>query len=155
MFSSIIWGGIIRCREAQSSVLYPSEIDDDDFNDSGFSSSVSPSSVKAAQYPNSLLPSNKSVSWLRGWNFTTDLYRILEHALNHFDRRRPRSRPTSAVRDIFKENALSQASVLDNVVDLYAGLPQRFRETPPVISDPVEDRLNFQAANIAATLLVC
>ena len=110
--------------------------------------------MKVALSTNSLIDSNKSVSWLRGWNFTTDLYRILEHALNHFHRRRRRERPTSIVRDIFEENVLSQASVLDNVVDLYAGLPPRFRETPPVISDPVEDRLNFQAANIAATLLV-
>jgi hypothetical protein len=31
VFSSIVWGGMIRCRESQSKVRYPSEVDDEFF----------------------------------------------------------------------------------------------------------------------------
>lgn len=30
VYSAIVWGGVIRCRESQCRVQYPSEIDDDD-----------------------------------------------------------------------------------------------------------------------------
>jgi hypothetical protein len=72
-FSAIIWGGVIRCRESQCNVQYPSETDDEQISDStGYLSKI-------------FQPMHKSIdvdpwSWLHGWNFVTDLYRTLEYA---------------------------------------------------------------------------
>ena len=154
VFTSTVWGGIIRCRESQSNVGYPQEIDDDSFYDNPFSLSTTPTPSPISHRSSSMSTLSGAVKWLHGWNFTTDLYRILEHAVDHFHYRRPRVLETSIVRDIFRRSAPSQASVLDDVMQRYAALPKRLKETPPVLSDPFEDRLNFQVANIAATLLV-
>lgn len=42
IFTSIVWGGVIRSREYQSNVSYPSEADDDMFDDSGFANADVP-----------------------------------------------------------------------------------------------------------------
>jgi len=104
------------------------------------------------QNPGSSYPATGTISWLRGWNFTTSLYRILEHAVDQFHRRRPQDHQTSRVQAIFAQSALSQSSVLNEVMLMYGSLPQRFKETRPVTKDVSEDRYNFQAANIAATV---
>jgi hypothetical protein len=36
VYSSIVWGGIICCRESQSRVFYPGEVDDDYLSERGF-----------------------------------------------------------------------------------------------------------------------
>lgn len=33
VYSSIVWGGVTRCRQSQCRVFYPSEVDDDLFSD--------------------------------------------------------------------------------------------------------------------------
>ena len=154
VFSSIVWGGVVRCRESQFNVGYPREVDDDLFCNDSYQLSITPITSPINRGSLSMSTLGGAVSWLHGWNFTTDLYRILEHAVDHFHYRRPRVQEASLVRDIFGRSAPSQASILDDVMQRYAALPKRLKETPPVLSDPFEDRLNFQAANIAATLLV-
>src|SRR6266487_3088686 len=82
VYSSIVWGSIIRCRESQSYVCFPSEVDDEFFSDSGYHPPGALMSTFQTQVTN-------PISWLHGWNFTTELYRILEHAMDDFHRRRP------------------------------------------------------------------
>lgn len=145
---------MIRCREAQSNVLYPTEVDDELFGDGGFQTFPPTSPIASARTPTSVSSLNQTFSWLRGWNFTTDLYRVLEHAVDHFRGRRPRPETVSFVQNIFGDSGASQSSVLNDVMIMYANMPQRFKETPPVTFDQAEDRYSFQAANIAATIQV-
>lgn len=152
IYSSIIWGGVIRSREGQADVSYPTELDDEHFDDCGFNANLSISPPVIGPSPNSTtrVP---NTSWLCGWNFSTDLYRILEHAVCHFHMKQASMQKRTFQRDIFGvRNTASQASVLDNVIEMYSNLPQCFKETPPVTMELTDDRFGFQAANIAATI---
>lgn len=93
--------------------------------------------------------------WVHGWNFTTDLYRILEHAMDDFHRRRPSIGPLSPS-DLFTRETPHQSVVLSKVMSMHDELPPRFKETksvPPSGKGPgLEDKFSFQAANITAAL---
>ena len=153
VYTAVVWGGIIRFRESQSNVAYPTEIDDDLLDENAhlsfYRSKIGPSSLA-----NSSIKDVDTVSWLRGWNFTTDLYRILEHAIDHL--RLPRAAPqqSNIVQKIFGPSSVTQIAVLDQVMSMCMDLPQRFKETRPVCSNMVENLYSFQAANIAATVQV-
>ena len=153
IYTSVVWGCIFRCREQQSAVAYPTEIDDDMFDDNGIFSKALLAGAGQGPSPGRHGLQVSSTSWLSGWNFITDLYRVLEHALTHLRDSRMRTRARSWLHDIFKDNpGFSQISVLDCVMRMHRDLPQCFKETPPVIFDTRVDRFGFQAANITATL---
>jgi hypothetical protein len=134
-------------------VLYPTEIDDDMFDDNGFAPVSDNSPPVIGPSPSRLMGAVRETSWLCGWNFTTDLYRILEHAMDNFRTRRARLQKKTFLSEIFGDrNFVSQSSVSDSVMNMYANLPQRFKETPPITFDMKEDRFGFQAANIVATV---
>ena len=153
IYTSIVWDGVIRCREQQSNVSYPTEMDDDLFDNSGFSSRASMSPTIIGPSPSRNGVQVQTSSWLCGWNFITDLYRVLEHVISYFRDRRSRARKRSFLHDIFKdESIVSKTSVLDSVMSMYINLPQRFKDTPPVSYDVRQDRFGFQAANITATI---
>lgn len=141
VFTSIIWGGVIRCREAQSAVRYPANLDDEFIVDD-------PDDLPGVlqQQPDG------QICFLIGWNFTTDLYRILEHAVDRFRRRRAGG-TTNSLGNMLDQTATSSApeTILDLVGVMYSNLPARFKETRQV-GDPVEDRFDFQTANIIATM---
>ena len=153
VYTAVVWGGIIRFRESQSNVDYPTEIDDDLLDENGhlsfYRSKIGPSSLA-----NSSVKDVDSVSWLRGWNFTTDLYRILEHAIDHLRLPRAASERSTAVQHIFGQSSVTQTNVLEQVMSMCRNLPQRFKETRPVCSNIVENLYSFQAANIAVTVQV-
>lgn len=152
VYASIIWGGVIRCREAQSRVCYPSEVDDDFFSESGFD--ILLPAVRTGQKNvaiSSSSPIRDRSSWLHGWNFTTDMYRVLEHAMDDFHSRRSQDTGPFRPSELFGQDAPPQSVVLDKVMSMHAQLPLRFKETRNVLSE-AEDRFSFQAANIAATL---
>jgi hypothetical protein len=149
VYASIVWGSIIRCREAQSHVSYPSEIDDEFFSDAGYNQ---PNFLMAA-FPQQAI--TNPISWLHGWNFTTDLYRILEHAIDEFHRRRPNNIGPFSASDLFGNEVPHQKVVLDKVMSMHEELPSRFKETkliPQIRKGGLEDKFSFQAANITATL---
>ncbi|GAA5890835.1 hypothetical protein JCM5296_003436 [Sporobolomyces johnsonii] len=125
IFTSISYGGVLRTREATSLVDFPSEIDDDYIVDEG--NSVQPSSV---------------LSWLIGWNFTSQLYKTLEHAL---DSGPGHDSHTNSPR-------ITGTSVLDLLDTAYSSLPQAFKETQPYSNVPQQDRFGYQTANIIVTL---
>ncbi|CEO58269.1 hypothetical protein PMG11_03000 [Penicillium brasilianum] len=152
IYSTIVWGGVIRYREAHSLVRYPSELDDEFITDRGYGvPTVSPG-------PNSLLTgkvtvvSRQPTPWLRGWNFTTDLYRILEHIVDGNRRRFSPANGTTQVWSLFNSSSISEPAVMDQVLAMYSALPSQFRETPPTTGDMSKDLFGFQAANIQATL---
>ncbi|OGE53229.1 hypothetical protein PENARI_c008G10978 [Penicillium arizonense] len=152
IYSTIVWGGVIRYREAHSLVHYPSEVDDEFITQHGYGvPRVSPES--------SLLPpsnvtvvSRQPVTWLRGWNFTTDLYRILEHVVDGNRRRFSSANGTTQVWSLFDPLPMSEPAVMDQVLTMYSALPSQFRETPPTTGDMSKDLFGFQSANIQATL---
>jgi hypothetical protein len=155
IYTAVVWNGVIRVREAHCNVLYPSDLDDDMFDDASLATtSLAPAPVNAANVVQQA-HSVHATSWLSGWNFSTDLYRVMEHAVDNFLTRRARLQKRTFLNDIFGENgnALpSQASVLKNVMDMYAKLPRRFKEIQPISFNAQEDRFGFQAANITATV---
>jgi hypothetical protein len=134
VYSSIIWNGVTRCREQQINVAYTTEMDDDLFNDMGYNQPA-PSPVDIGPSPGGRLGDVRSSSWLCGWNFTTDLYRVLEHVITNFrDRRRHKRTPFS---DMFGDKtALSATSVRDTIMALYGNLPGCFKEFPEVTCNP-------------------
>jgi hypothetical protein len=145
VFTSIVWGGVICSREYQSNVAYPSEADDDMFDDSGFASADSP---EASHHDKSGI-----ISWIAGRNFVVDLYRVLEHInmrLCARSRRAQRQTPIDGV--LQASDSLSQEAVLHSVLQMYADLPPCLKSTPPLTSKPRMDRFGFQAADIIATV---
>ncbi|KAH6949614.1 hypothetical protein DER45DRAFT_606564 [Fusarium avenaceum] len=146
IYTAVVWGGIIRCSECQSYVAYPTEVDDDMIDDNGIT----------AQDPT---PGNDSQSlagpadcWLSGWNFITDLYRVLEHALTRLRGYRRRQTTNSFLVGMFEEDfTAAKASVRESVFQMYLKLPDCFKETPQMVFIVKKDRFGFQAANITAT----
>ncbi|KAL2787879.1 fungal-specific transcription factor domain-containing protein [Aspergillus keveii] len=145
VYSSIVWGGIIRHREAQSNVRYPGDLRDEFIfrNDTVSPASVDQSAVSA---------NGASNDWIVGWNFTTDMYRILEHALDSQRRRSPPNNGTAEVWSLFRPAQLAGPWLMEHVLAMYSALPPPFREARPAIGDISHDIYGFQSANIQATL---
>lgn len=133
-------------------VRYPSEIDDEFITHSGYGAPPIPPDPATASNDRIAIVSRQPVNWLRGWNFTTDLYRILEYAVDCHRRRSTQSNGTRQVWSFFGPATMSEASVMEQVLAMYSALPSQFRETLPVTGDPGKDLFGFQSANIQATL---
>ncbi|OAR03146.1 hypothetical protein LLEC1_05586 [Akanthomyces lecanii] len=151
IYSAVVWGSIIRCREYQSNVAYPVEADDELIDDNGIiGHDVLPREVG----PICNSPGANGVDcWLYGWNFTTDLYRVLEHALAGFQGRRCQASRSAFLREIFEEDAtIAKRTVQAKVIRKYHTLPESFKHTPQMTYNINTDRFGFQAANITATV---
>lgn len=139
IFTSVIWNGFAKSREACFNVCYPTECDDESFSDA-----KSPT-VSEGGFDN--------LSWLKGWNFVTDLYRILEHTVNQLGHLRNSTKRTPPIQGHhFEQDNASHFSVLSNIMDLYEQLPGIFKATQPLTGKLETDLFGFQAANIAASL---
>ncbi|KAI6994435.1 hypothetical protein KC367_g4688 [Hortaea werneckii] len=138
VFTSIIGTSVIRGSEAAFNVCYPSDIDEG-----------TPGSAIGVLGMNT---ETGTVPWFKGWNFVTDLYRILEHTLYGLRQLRPNGRRTPAMPVTFFDCPVSQNAVLDHVMAMYEDLPPIFKSTPPITNDPRNTLFGFQAANIAATV---
>lgn len=115
-------------------VHYPRELDDEHITATGYDMS-----------------SNSVVNWLQGWNFTTDLYRILEHAV---DAVRGRSSLRTGIVQFLPgvDQRPTEATVMKGVLDTYLSLPPQFHECREITGDADKDLFGFQSANIQATL---
>ncbi|KAM3065590.1 hypothetical protein ACMFMG_011300 [Clarireedia jacksonii] len=151
VYISIVWARVIRSCEAQSNVVYPTALDDTDISDAGYRQSSAISPISSLQSPGAPSNGEPARCWLYGWNFTTDLYRILEHVLDQFRRRRPQHRLSTPIDAIFGGISAPSSAVLDFILTRYKNLPSRFKVTPSAIANE-DHRLNFQTANIAATI---
>jgi len=109
-------------------------MDDDLFNDLDYNQLVS-SPVDIRPSLGDRLGDVRSSSWLCGWNFTTDLYRVLEHVITDFRDRRRHKR--TSLSDMFGDKtALSATSVQDTIKALYGNLADCFKEFPEVTCNP-------------------
>lgn len=125
----------MRFRESQSNVLYPAEVDDEDITFTGIT-----------------YPPPQQVSFMRGWNFTTDMYRVLEHIIARVRASKPHDHGAAFLEDLFKPQNPTSKQVLDRLENMHAGLPGIFKSVQPMTGDLRADRYGFQAANIIVTL---
>lgn len=133
-------------------VRYPTELDDEFITAHGYEvPPVSPESHVLRRGDASIVP-RQPVSWLHGWNFTTDLYRILEHVVDGTRRKFSSANGTQEVWSLFSPASMSEPAVMERVLSMYSALPLQFRETPPTTGDTSKDLFGFQSANIQATL---
>jgi hypothetical protein len=139
----MVWGSMIHHRGCYCTVSYPSEIED---------TSSDPVSHTLPSQP----------SWLRGWNFTTDLYRILERVMDVIATTRRRTSgvgppPMSILNCSIGTDASSGpslASVMPYVNGMYDRLPDIFKQVRPMTGNLEADIDSFQAANIVVTIYV-
>ncbi|BGO89591.1 hypothetical protein NBRC10512_005097 [Rhodotorula toruloides] len=126
LFSALSFGGALRSREASLLVSFPSEADDEIL----------------VGGDNSDPQTTSTASWLTGWNFVTELYKTLEHALD-----------SPGNRDLHMDSGTVTASAfLDFLDTAYSSLPQAFKEIRPFSKDARQDRFGYQSANILVTL---
>ncbi|KAF5010815.1 hypothetical protein FDECE_3040 [Fusarium decemcellulare] len=149
IYSSVVWGGIIRCRENQSNVAYPIEVEDEVISDAALTGH-NPATKETSPRNDSAIQGD---CWLSGWNFITDLYRVLEHALTRPRPYRYRATRSAFLQDMFADDpTATDSSARERVLRMYLDLPTCFKETPPMVHCVRKDRFGFQAANITATV---
>ncbi|KAK3950112.1 hypothetical protein QBC32DRAFT_21589 [Pseudoneurospora amorphoporcata] len=127
VYSSIVWDGCIHFQESHAKVEYPT----------GRNCNETESA-----------PLDRT-HWIVGWNFTTDLYRILEHNLS---RLRTRSSRFYLMAGESVSTLTLNMSSQDRVNELYMALPPIFKQLRPCTGDPAKDIYGFQAANIQASM---
>jgi len=137
VFNSIIGGSVIRNREAFSNVGYPAELMDETLLHSRGYNTAGQEEV---------------VNWMMGFNFVTDLYRLLEHARDHIQARRAPPGRTPFARNPFVAAEPSHLAILEMIMSAYMTLPGCLRNIHQPTNNLCEDIYSFQAANIAATL---
>ncbi|KAK3074605.1 hypothetical protein LTR53_002816 [Teratosphaeriaceae sp. CCFEE 6253] len=134
IFTSVVFDGLMWSQETHSNVRYPVEVNDEDLT-------VEPASPHDDEH------------WLRGWNFTTDLYRMLEHSVKRKRRHTENENGRLSVTNLLVPNEMPDSQVMDNVLGAYYELPARFRATNlPLSGDRAQNLVGFQAANIQTTL---
>lgn len=141
VYSCVIWDTDIRGQEKRSRVYYPSEIDDYILSETSYM--IPPREI-----------TKDCRCWLHDWSFTTDLYRLLEHAMICHYRRQPNlPRATSNTGTYYHEPTQSK-DLLQKALEPFWEFYPQFRDvfkTPGLTGGP-EDRFTFQTANIVATL---
>ncbi|KAL1852329.1 hypothetical protein Plec18170_006057 [Paecilomyces lecythidis] len=128
IYSSIVWNGCPHFQEAHARVEYPTG-----YEESG-----------TEQVQHESIP-----HWILGWNFTTDLYRILEHAVGKLRTRRSQF---NFMGDEPQNISFRGEEIIHRVNSRYNMLPSQFRDQKQATGDPSSDIYGFQAANIQATL---
>ncbi|KAK8183932.1 hypothetical protein BC567DRAFT_278541 [Phyllosticta citribraziliensis] len=133
VYSSIVWNGQLFSREAHVHVGYPTEADDDHLEEAPV----------GLQDP---------TCWMHGWNFTIDIYRVMEHAINRLRAHRNVNMSLRPVQTFFTPESFSPSGLLQAVFDMCNRLPPSFKEIRPMTGDQKKDIFGFQAANAQATV---
>lgn len=152
LFCAACFESNMAWRESHILVNYPLEIYDEDLSDDLSDDAREGRPSEASSTPRGAPPQPRMPSWLVGWNFVTDLYRILEHAI---DRRKRLMNPEQArtAQLFFPEaQSASQHSILRDIMTRYDRLPACFKEIRSVTFNMSSDCYVFQAANVAATI---
>ncbi|RJE24629.1 hypothetical protein PHISCL_03053 [Aspergillus sclerotialis] len=135
VYLAVTFGSPVRQRGAQCNVLYPAEVyDDEDIT------------------PFGLLPrTGSAVSFIRGWNFVTDLYRILEHVSERMQTRQihgedPNCHVSHIVADhnVSTKDRLHKDAILATMQRLFEGLPADLKHARPMSGAVCQDRYGFQ-----------
>ncbi|KAL6831528.1 hypothetical protein J3E69DRAFT_329630 [Trichoderma sp. SZMC 28015] len=142
VYLATIFGSSIRQRgQTQCQVLYPAEVYDD--------SDIGETDVH--------LRGDDHVSFIRGWNFVTDLYRILEHFIQKaHPQSSQQARRGSLMDKLLSSNTNPDTSNVANILavsqEMYDSLPVELREARPLTGQIHQDRYGFQAINATITL---
>ncbi|CAG9946871.1 unnamed protein product [Clonostachys rosea f. rosea IK726] len=125
--TACVHGSVVRCSEAQCFVGYPSGLHHPPF-----------------------IPGRdgKYEDWFRGWNATTDLYRVLEHVITDF---RSRRRPQSSILGASHAKAPA-VSVNEKLTKIQEEILPHFGSASSRSSDSGRNRCGFQASNILCTI---
>ncbi|KAH8887972.1 hypothetical protein GQ53DRAFT_692133 [Thozetella sp. PMI_491] len=124
--TACVLGSIVRCSESLCNVGYPQGLHHPAFipgRDGNFE------------------------DWFSGWNFTTDLYRVLEHAIADF--RTKRDLHSSILGN---RNIQSTATIAEKLAQIQKNLLPQFSGISTRSSDSGRNRCGFQAANILCTI---
>jgi hypothetical protein len=118
----------------ECSVLYPAEVlDDRDIEESGI-----------------VWRPSGDASFIQGWNFATDLYRVLGHVnermrMRHADDDRPRGPVSELFSTTMAESASPRTQEIMTAINkLYDALPIELKQARPMTGDPLRDRYGFQ-----------
>ena len=127
--NACVLGHIVRVPEAQTFVEYPCGI-----------------------HHTPLLPgrNGKFENWFAGWNFSSDLYRILENALVDF-----RAARTAQTSILWSRTPSRVASILQQLSVMQSNLKPEFAQAAMRTPDCGSNRCGFQVANILSTIHVC
>ncbi|VUC26863.1 unnamed protein product [Clonostachys rosea] len=131
---------VSRQREIKATVLYPAEVfDDDDIDET------------RTWYR------NDKVSFLRGWNFCTDLYRLIEHVDStnrEVNTMNSASGPGSVITSFLsrlKTPAHFASDTLALISSMHRELPPELKKVRAMTGDLDTDRFGFIASNILVT----
>ena len=120
---------MVSHRESQITVGYPTEVfDDEEITPSGF------------------LPRRPGhgVSFLRGWNFVCDLYRVIEHATDRLRASRIGGTALDDVTGLYsRKGGPDPSEVLGVVARLYNALPIEFKRVNAMTGNLEKDRYGF------------
>lgn len=130
--TACVLGSLIRCTERQSNVGYPSGIHHPPFIPG-----------RDGQYED----------WFSGWNATTDLYRVLEHAVSEFRvKRRPRPSILQGSQDTVETSAVTTEVVMRRLSRIQEELMPQFEAISSRSTDSGRNRCGFQASNMLCTI---
>lgn len=98
-----------------------------------------------------LLPgrNGKFENWFAGWNFVTQLYRILEHVINDF-----RGKRTALTTVLWSRSSYKAEAILQQLSAMQSNLMPQFAQAAMKSSDSGSNRSGFQVANILCTIHV-
>ncbi|KAL0936856.1 C6 transcription factor [Colletotrichum truncatum] len=140
--SALIQGHVIRCPELQCGVSYPVHV--------GLSGVLDPTGVPVPENPGDPKPDIFFPgSWLVGWNYITDLYRVLEHVIVRM--RIGRVQAVHRDRTHLNEFLPSIDALLEKVLERKSKLPVYASQAFPSSDNREENLCGFQVANIACT----
>lgn len=137
--SALIMGHSIRCPEMQSAVAYPVISED-------MAAALTGSLESVGGFPFGC--------WLVGWNYITDLYRVLEHVIVRFRARKLSKVNRGTLYSGFKSLAPPIDEILDQVLAERSALPAYLARAAPPSADLESNLCGFQIANIACTIQV-
>ena len=131
VYVAVTFGSLVRHREAQCNVRYPAEVADDE--------DIQADHIKLA---------SGTPSFLRGWNFVVDLYRILEHVNDRVRSAMPvkDGDPEQPLSQLFAKEArsFSTEEVLGTVQKMHDSLPVELKEAVEMTGNPKLDRYAYQ-----------
>lgn len=135
--AALIDGHVIRCPELQCAVAYPQQVD-------GLAGIIDAVGKPETRF--------RHGSWLTGWNYITDLYRVLEHVIVRMRKGRLRTLDRGPIQH---EPLLpSIDDLLKKVLGVKGNLPPYAAHAYPPSHDVEANLCGFQVANIACTYQV-
>lgn len=155
--SALIGGHVIRCPELQCGVAYPMYTRGlagvlDPTGGAGVGVGGPHHASASGASGGGPSPKPRPGSWLTGWNYITDLYRMLEHVIVRMRKIRVKAVHTDV--DNIDRLLPPIDEILQGVLDRKSKLPGYASHAEPASEDREMNLCGFQVANIACTYQV-